>query len=489
MRAGSAVLLTALVGLGAGCGAHAPPRPAPRVDAAAATPCADFELDVERFWSTSAKAEVRAGILKTGGAIDTVTVERVVTKMDAVSRDWVMMQEAVCKDTVVRKVMPAEVYNKVSMCLRAALVSQRTLVEMMRTPTRDMVYKADDALARLRQDTGACQKDAVYDTYARETDDRDTATAREALGQAHAYALLADRKRLGQRLDEGIAAARRGRAARVLVDLLVEDSARWTRDEVDLEKAKVRASEARDAAEKDRYEAGVAAAYHALGLAEDAAGRYAESLRYFMLALGIRERVLGKDHTETARTYQGIGAAHVDDMSYDAAIEWFERARAIRERGGDNPDVAHTYNTLGNAHLHRDRPGDQDEAIRWYRRALDVKEKVYGKDHPTTAVTLNNLGGAYQNKGKYDDALALHERALDVFGRTLGEDHPNVAATMNNLALVLVRKGDHAAAMRWYRRAEAMMVKRLGGTHPTTLQLRENIDALCKKQPEVCQKR
>lgn len=37
------------------------------------------------------------------------------TKMDSLTRDWVMMQEGICKDTIVREVMPREVYVKVSL--------------------------------------------------------------------------------------------------------------------------------------------------------------------------------------------------------------------------------------------------------------------------------------------------------------------------------------------------------------------------------------
>ena len=81
--------------------------------------CGDFELDVERFWSSKTRAEVDAGITKISGERSAQVSERIVTKMDELTRDWVMMQEGICKDTLVRKVMPEEAYVKVSLCLAA----------------------------------------------------------------------------------------------------------------------------------------------------------------------------------------------------------------------------------------------------------------------------------------------------------------------------------------------------------------------------------
>ncbi len=120
-------------------------------------PCDDFEKDVDRFWSRSTKAEVRAGIIGATGEFARSLVERVVTKMDSVTRDWVMMQESVCKDTVVRKITTPEVYTKVAACMRVALVSQRTLVEAMRGPSREQVFKLDDAVLAIGRDNAECQ--------------------------------------------------------------------------------------------------------------------------------------------------------------------------------------------------------------------------------------------------------------------------------------------------------------------------------------------
>ncbi len=498
-RASRALAVAAACALGAslaGCpgGGARPSAEAPREDATA-RPCADFELDVERFWSRSTRADVRAGILTAGGAVDEALVGRVVTKLDELSRDWVMMQEAVCKDAVVRKVTSADVYTKVSMCLRTTLISQRTLVASLRTPSREAIYKSDEALAVLRQDAVSCQKEAVYNAYSAHkapeapsptvTAGRELAAGREALGEARAYAALADKKRLAEALARGLAAARSEKDPRLTVDLLVEEAERLNRFEVRPAEAKVAADEAIEIATRAGYDGALAAAYQQRGQADATVGKFAEALEWYERSRTIRERVFGTDHPETARVYNAIGAIHQDKFDHERALTWFMRAHAIREAslGKDHALTAASCNNVGNAHLGR---RDFDEAIRWYERARDVKERVYGKEHPSTAVGYVNLGGAYQSKGNSDQALVLYKQALAIQERVLGPDHPDVGATMNNIAYACDTRGSLEEALTWYRRAEVIFLAKLGPNHPRMRQVKEGITTTCAKLPGKC---
>jgi tetratricopeptide (TPR) repeat protein len=72
--------------------------------------------------------------------------------------------------------------------------------------------------------------------------------------------------------------------------------------------------------------------------------------------------------------------------------------------------------------------------LQLYRRALVIRERVLGSDHPDVATSLNNLASLYKSQGKYDEAEPLHRRALAIREKSLGSDHPDVAASLNNLA-------------------------------------------------------
>ena len=45
-------------------------------------------------------------------------------------------------------------------------------------------------------------------------------------------------------------------------------------------------------------------------------------------------------------------------------------------------------------------------------RALAIREKALGLEHPGTATSVNNLGGLYAGQGRYAEAELLYHRAL-----------------------------------------------------------------------------
>ena len=78
--------------------------------------------------------------------------------------------------------------------------------------------------------------------------------------------------------------------------------------------------------------------------------------------------------------------------------------------------------------------GRYEQAIPFYREALELGEREFGPDHPTTALLLNNLASLYESQGRYAEAEPLYERALAILEMALGPEHPNVADSLNNLA-------------------------------------------------------
>jgi hypothetical protein len=86
-------------------------------------PCADFEVEVEKYWSASIRAEV----MNKGGELEIEKRSGVVNKMDRISEDWVMMRTSVCKDHFVRELISKEQYAARVQCFDDRLERQRTL--------------------------------------------------------------------------------------------------------------------------------------------------------------------------------------------------------------------------------------------------------------------------------------------------------------------------------------------------------------------------
>ena len=61
------------------------------------------------------------------------------------------------------------------------------------------------------------------------------------------------------------------------------------------------------------------------------------------------------------------------------------------------------------------------------RRALAIDERAYGKDHPSVAISLNNLAELLRATNRMAEAEPLFRRALGIDHRAYGKDHPSVA--------------------------------------------------------------
>ena len=153
--------------------------------------------------------------------------------------------------------------------------------------------------------------------------------------------------------------------------------------------------------------------------------------------------------------------------AYAAARPLFERALAIREKvlGPEHPDTATSLNNLAGL---LQAQGEFAAARPLFERAL-AREKVLGPEHPDTAMSLNNLAHLlHRAQGELAAARPLCERALAIHEKVLGPEHPATANSLNNLAGVLKDQGDLAAARPLYERALAIDEKVLGPDHPDT---------------------
>jgi len=77
--------------------------------------------------------------------------------------------------------------------------------------------------------------------------------------------------------------------------------------------------------------------------------------------------------------------------------------------------------------------GDLAGAKAAFERALKIDEAAYGRDHPSVAIRVNNLGGVLKALGDLAGAKAAYERALRIFRQFLPPGHPNIEIVRGNL--------------------------------------------------------
>ncbi|MCP4350132.1 MAG: tetratricopeptide repeat protein [Desulfobacterales bacterium] len=162
---------------------------------------------------------------------------------------------------------------------------------------------------------------------------------------------------------------------------------------------------------------------------------------------------------------------------YKEAIFPAKRALAIREKtlGPEHPYVAASLNNL--AELYR-RLGNYTKAETLSKRALAIWEKVRGPEHPNVATSLNNLTLIYMSLGNYAQAESLSKRALAIWEKVRGPEHPNVTTSLNNLAKIYISLGNYTKAEPLLKSALSIREKTLGSQHPKVGIILNNLAAL-----------
>ena len=130
---------------------------------------------------------------------------------------------------------------------------------------------------------------------------------------------------------------------------------------------------------------------------------------------------------------------------------------------GDLPDAAGTVGSfLSDAGLY-------EAGVLLVEWVLSVRDRTLGPEHPSTLISVNNLGGLYESQGRYAAAEPLYLRALESMERTLGPEHPHTLTSVGNLGWLYESQGRYAEAEPLLVRDLEASVRTLGPEHPDTL--------------------
>ena len=203
-------------------------------------------------------------------------------------------------------------------------------------------------------------------------------------------------------------------------------------------------------------------------------------------ALALIETALPEAAEEAAsRLLNGLAAYRQHALgAYAQARPLYERALALREKrlGPEHPDTAETLNNLA---LSLREEGNHEAARPLLERALAINEKALGPEHAATATSVNNLALLLRDQGDLAAARPLFERALAGVEKAFGAEHPATAASLGNLGLVLKDEGDLAVARSLLERALAIDEKALGADHPDTANDLSNLALLLKQAGDL----
>ncbi|CAF2703956.1 unnamed protein product [Rotaria sp. Silwood2] len=96
-----------------------------------------------------------------------------------------------------------------------------------------------------------------------------------------------------------------------------------------------------------------------------------------------------------------------------------------------------TGNVLFQLGLIKLRQEEHLEALTFYEKSLEIRQKHLSSQRPAVAECYNDIGLVYKKMGQYSNALSYYQKALKIRQETLPPDHSDIAESYNNIVLFI----------------------------------------------------
>jgi tetratricopeptide (TPR) repeat protein len=210
-------------------------------------------------------------------------------------------------------------------------------------------------------------------------------------------------------------------------------------------------------------------------------GNGVEAEKMSVLAMRVRQTILGQEHEDTLQSMIIVGYAYTLRGRWEAAEELEVQVMETRKKklGADHPDMLTSMANLASTFWSQ---GRWEAAEELQVQVMETSKKKLGADHPETLTSMDNLASTYRNQGRWEAAEELQVQVIETFKKKIGADHPDTLTSMNNLALTYEKQGRLEAAEELEVQVIETRKKKLGADHPDTLTSMNNLAVIWKKQ-------
>jgi eukaryotic-like serine/threonine-protein kinase len=194
-------------------------------------------------------------------------------------------------------------------------------------------------------------------------------------------------------------------------------------------------------------------------------GKLEQADAEYSKGLVLSRKTAGPDSTRTAYFLSGLGRVRSRQNRPAEALEFYRKAQEVRERlwGPEHPGQALSLNNIAIELL---ALGQREEAIATWHRSLALLEASRAPDHPSFAAPLINLATVLRSMGRLEEAKENLERALAISEKSKGPDHPNTASAINELGMVAFDSQRLDEARAYHQQAMERVQRALGPDTP-----------------------
>ena len=140
--------------------------------------------------------------------------------------------------------------------------------------------------------------------------------------------------------------------------------------------------------------------------------------------------------------------------------------------GKEHPDTLTSMNNLSSTYWNQGRWRDTEVLE---TQALESRKRILGKEHSDTLTSMSNLSSIYGDQGRWQESEALGLQVLETYKQILGGDNLNTLGSMDNLATNHQNQGRWEEAEVLQKQVLGSRKRILGEEHPDTLTSMANL--------------
>lgn len=416
--------------------------------------CEASGAEIDRWWNDEARQRVRAAFMATGAHYAATSADRVVSRLDEQARSWREARADVCLDAEVRELWDADLLNRAVWCLEERQMALGALLLEFSRADETLVQSAETTAASLGS-IAACRDDIrLRRLPAPPTQGRELIRmVHIKLARVHSLDLAGQHKEALELATQARELARTTdwpsilAAARAREGLMQTRVGNYSDAESVVTNAYFEATTAGD------WEASARIAIELIGISNphtnNGGGVWARLAEMALVHTGDREGLM-----EASRLLN-LARFEVTTGRLNESPKLTERALELKERllGPDHPDIADVL--LFRAQVYSQR-GDSWTAQASLERALTIETNAFGPDHHHLAEFLTKIGNIYLDLGEAAKARETFERALEITEKAPGPDRTYIVETLLGLASVYEGMEEYAEALPLLERARTL---------------------------------
>jgi tetratricopeptide (TPR) repeat protein/transcriptional regulator with XRE-family HTH domain len=180
---------------------------------------------------------------------------------------------------------------------------------------------------------------------------------------------------------------------------------------------------------------------------------------------------------EAAQLLERAGTYLLDHAQFAQAEPLYRRALSIREvvYGQEDLHTARSMHALGTLYAAQSK---YDQAESLFQRALAMYEGQAMLSDPKVADILTALATLYDDQGRYDVSRPLHLQAVAIYEALPNPNVAGMSECLTNFALHYFDLAEYEQAEPLYLRALAIQEHTLGPTHPGVAHTLHNLASL-----------